>query len=46
MFNVVSMHPKNLIEFSLDITGTESTFNDFGRWSNTISAIPLKLSGM
>ena len=28
---------KNVFEFSLDISVTKSTLNDFVRWSNTIS---------
>ena len=32
-----------LIEFSLDISLTKSTLDDFGRRSNTISATPRKL---
>ena len=34
----------NLIHFSLRVSLTKSTLGDFGRWSNTISATPWKLS--
>ena len=40
------LSPKNLNEFSLDISVTKSTLDAFGRRPNTISATPLKLSGI
>ena len=40
------LRPKNLTEFSLDMSVTKSTLDAFGRRLNTISATPLKLSGI
>ena len=39
-------HLLSLIEFSLDISLTKSTLDDFGRLSNIIYATPRKLSGI
>ena len=47
IFNVLHRwRKKNIIEFSLDVSETKSTHDDFARESCTISATPWKLSGI